>query len=315
MANTQIKQHVPIFISSTYEDLIPYRNEVNRVLNRLEQIVKGMEYFGSNPQDSLSVCLSQLKECKLCISIIGMRYGSIDDKTGLSYTQLEYNEAIKQGIPTLIYIIDENYPIPSKYVDRDNKAEKLEAFKTELKKRHTVSFFKSPEDLGNKLSNDVINVLSSLEEISIDSENAVNIQEDNFVDVINKFLKRPAKYQGFEGILTMRVLSEPCGGIKNRLLSAFGLELGNTLYIYTSILDKNKDENEKNFYVYADGKCADWLEKVSKGCIIKVKVKTVYGVVKEFYSHDSGKILRDVTNIGLVITEGISIQYEKDTTN
>ena len=83
MANKQIKQHVPIFISSTYEDLIPYRDEVKRVLNRLEQIVKGMEFFGSKPQDSLSVCLSQLKECKLFISIIGMRYGSIDKEAGL----------------------------------------------------------------------------------------------------------------------------------------------------------------------------------------------------------------------------------------
>ncbi len=314
MANKQIKQHVPIFISSTYEDLIPYRDEVKRVLNRLEQIVKGMEFFGSKPQDSLSVCLSQLKECKLFISIIGMRYGSIDKEAGLSYTQLEYNEAIKQGIPTLIYIIDENHPIPSKFVDRDNKAEKLELFKTELKKRHTVSFFKSPEDLGNKISNDVINVLSSLEEISIDSEKAVNIQEDDFVDIINKFFERPAKYQGFEGILTLKILSEPFGkNIKNELLNAFGLELGNTLYTRASLIDINKDEKE--IYVYADGKRADWLEKASKGCTIKVKVKTVYGVLKEFYSHDSGRILRDVTYIGLVITEGISIQYKKDIKN
>jgi len=42
MANTIVKQHVPIFISSTYEDLIPYREEVQRTLIRLEQIVKGM---------------------------------------------------------------------------------------------------------------------------------------------------------------------------------------------------------------------------------------------------------------------------------
>ncbi len=37
MANTKIKQHIPIFISSTYEDLIPYREEVQRNLMRLEQ--------------------------------------------------------------------------------------------------------------------------------------------------------------------------------------------------------------------------------------------------------------------------------------
>lgn len=31
MASTEIKQHIPIFISSTYEDLIPYREEIQRI--------------------------------------------------------------------------------------------------------------------------------------------------------------------------------------------------------------------------------------------------------------------------------------------
>lgn len=110
MADTKIRQHIPIFISSTYEDLIPYREEVQRNLIRLEQIVKGMEYFGSSPKDSLTVCLSQVRESKLFVGILGMRYGSVDEDSGLSYSQLEYQEAIKNGIPTLIYIMDENYP-------------------------------------------------------------------------------------------------------------------------------------------------------------------------------------------------------------
>ena len=55
MASTEIKQHVPIFISSTYEYLIPYRDEVQRNLVRLEQIIKVMEYFDSDPRNSLSV--------------------------------------------------------------------------------------------------------------------------------------------------------------------------------------------------------------------------------------------------------------------
>ena len=84
MAYTKIRQHIPIFISSTYEDLIPYREEVQRNLIRLEQIVKGMEYFGSSPKDSLTVCLSQVRESKLFVGILGMRYGSVDEDSGLS---------------------------------------------------------------------------------------------------------------------------------------------------------------------------------------------------------------------------------------
>ena len=58
MASTEIKQHIPIFISSTYEDLIPYRDEVQRNLVRLEQIIKGMEYFGSDPRNSFSMLIT-----------------------------------------------------------------------------------------------------------------------------------------------------------------------------------------------------------------------------------------------------------------
>ena len=46
MANTATKQHIPIFISSTYEDLIPYREEVQRSLIQLEQIIKGSSHTG-----------------------------------------------------------------------------------------------------------------------------------------------------------------------------------------------------------------------------------------------------------------------------
>lgn len=57
MAKAEIKQNVPVFISSTYEDLNSYRDEVQRVLIRLEQIAKGMEYFGSSPKKPLEVCI------------------------------------------------------------------------------------------------------------------------------------------------------------------------------------------------------------------------------------------------------------------
>jgi len=69
MADVQIKQHIPIFVSSTYEDLIPYREEAQRILMQLEQIIKGMEFFGSDTRSSIEVCLSKVRECKLYIGI------------------------------------------------------------------------------------------------------------------------------------------------------------------------------------------------------------------------------------------------------
>lgn len=310
MASTEIKQHIPIFISSTYEDLVPYREEIQRNLIRLEQIIKGMEYFGSNPQDSLTVCLSQVRECKLFVGVLGMRYGSIDDESGLSYSQMEYNEAIKNKIPTLIYIMSEEQPIPAKYVDMGEKAEKLAEFKKLLKKQHTVSFFTSPDDLGQKIAKDVMEALSTLEKISIDTSKVLPNRSENYEDTINKFLLRPARYQDIEIEVTMKVVSELSGSIlKDDIVKALGLELGNTLSVDVNILGENGTLlSNRKISIYADKENADWLENVLPGNIIKAKVKTAFCEIKELSSWDEGRILRNTSYLGLIVKKGLDVK-------
>lgn len=135
------------------------------MLTRLEQTVKGMEYFGSNPNDPLTVCLDAVKASEIYVAIIGMRYGSVDEATGKSYTQLEYETATEHKIPTLIYIIGNDCPVLPKYVDIGEKADKLIDFKNLLKRRHTVSFFTSPDDFATKLTQDIVDVLDNMGKI------------------------------------------------------------------------------------------------------------------------------------------------------
>ena len=118
MATTQERMNVPIFVSSTYEDLKAYRDEVERSIIYMNQTIKGMEFFGSTPERPLDKCLQTVRECKLYIGIIGMRYGSVEEDSGKSFTELEYDEAVKNRIPVLIYILDENHPIASRFVDK-----------------------------------------------------------------------------------------------------------------------------------------------------------------------------------------------------
>lgn len=310
MATTEIKQHVPIFISSTYEDMISYREEIQRNLIRLEQIIKGMEYFGSNPQDSLTVCLSQVRECKLFIGVLGMRYGSIDDGSGLSYSQMEYNEAIKNKIPTLIYIMSEEQPIPAKYVDIGEKAEKLVAFKKLLKKQHTVSFFTSPDDLGKKIARDVMEALTALEKISIDTSQVLSNKSENYEDTISKFLLRPARYQDIELEVTMKVVSELSGSIlKDDIVKSLGLELGNTLSVDVNILRENGTLlSSRKVPIYADKDNADWLENVLPGNIIRASVKTAFCEIKELSRWDEGRILRNTSYLGLIVKSGLDVK-------
>jgi len=139
---TDIKQYLPVFVGSTYEDLKPYREAVKDTLVRLETIVRGMEYFGSKPGSPKDECLKVVNGCKVYIGIFAMRYGSIDTESGKSMTQLEYEEAQRLQLPTLIYLLDEEHqPVLTKYIDIDDKAQMLANLKEVLKKRHMVSFF------------------------------------------------------------------------------------------------------------------------------------------------------------------------------
>ena len=86
------KQSAPwrIFVSSTYEDMIPYREAVSEALTSIEQLPIGMKHFVSAPDKPLDVCLTDVRRCQLYIVLVGMRYGSIDEESGKSITELEY---------------------------------------------------------------------------------------------------------------------------------------------------------------------------------------------------------------------------------
>lgn len=311
MATTTLKQHVPVFISSTYEDLIPYREEVQRVIVRLEQIVKGMEYFGSSPEKPLDRCLNQVRESKVFIGIIGMRYGSLEESSGLSYSELEYEEAVNANIPILIYIMDENHPIPSKYVDKGTSADRLATFKSRLRKRHMVSTFTSPTDLSNKLSKDLIDTLTALEKIQVDTS-ASETKTDDFDDTFKRFLLRPKKMAGLSGNLIIKIASSYRGRtVKDQLIQSFGLCVGDTITCEVDVYDSNKKLITSDFDLYADGDRADWLEGIKEGTYLDAEVLLTFSTFKEVSPHDTGRLLRDSSYTGLVLLSGKKIENFK----
>src|SRR5438094_6822273 len=133
--------YLPVFVGSTFSDLQPYRRAVREALTQLEAIVRGMEYFGSKPGSPVDECLRVVRSCKVYVGIFAMRYGSIPDGYDKSMTHLEYDEAQRANLPSLVYIIDdENQPLLPKYVETGPGAGRLQTLKAELKKRHLVSF-------------------------------------------------------------------------------------------------------------------------------------------------------------------------------
>lgn len=94
------------FISSTYADLKIYRRTAIEMLSGLCCSVSAMEFFHASRSAPKEVCLSELASSDVLIGIYGSRYGTVDEESGLSMTELEYRKAQEKGIPILAFVAD-----------------------------------------------------------------------------------------------------------------------------------------------------------------------------------------------------------------
>lgn len=140
-----------VFVSSTYEDLKEERQLVMNTLAQLDAIPYAMELYPSADESALQFIYSQIESCDYYVVVIGGRYGSVDEKTGLSYTELEYQHAEKVGVPILGFIKDRS-TIPGDQLDGASESgQKLAEFVERVKKR-LCRFFQNPHHLAMEVS-------------------------------------------------------------------------------------------------------------------------------------------------------------------
>ncbi len=140
-----------VFISSTYSDLKEERKAILDTLLMADCIPAGMENFVAQDEEQFEVIKKVIDLCDYYVLIIAGRYGSINHKTGISYTEMEYNYAIEKHIPVLVFaaegetgIIESNEP--------DDKKEKLKQFRDRVMKNRLASTWKNQSDLAAKVS-------------------------------------------------------------------------------------------------------------------------------------------------------------------
>ena len=181
MAN---KRKFSIFISSTYEDLIDERQALVGVALESNFIPVGMEQFHAAPTSQWTVITKMIDECDLYLLIIGGRYGTIEEETGISYTEKEYNYAKNKKLPVLVLIKDPLSIIESKKdtgKDKFDKMKKLEDFREKVTHDgNTVDFFKDLNDLKYKASATFKNALEYVD------ENAGWVRYRDVMDIINE---------------------------------------------------------------------------------------------------------------------------------
>lgn len=103
-----------VFVSSTYVDLIEERQKAVEGILRAGHIPAGMELFTGANKSQWNIIEEWIKESDILMLIFGGKYGSVETESGKSYTQLEYEFALEQGIPVFAIVLDDHYLINKK---------------------------------------------------------------------------------------------------------------------------------------------------------------------------------------------------------
>jgi len=142
-----------IFVSSTWNDLKDHRAATRQALGSLGLDFVGMEGILTTPSIPRDATLPYIGRAGAYIAIVGWRYGSVDEATGLSFTELEYVHAVGQGKPVLAFLMDDTVAVRASELDADTHGlERLRAFREVLSLRHGAVTFTDPADLARKVS-------------------------------------------------------------------------------------------------------------------------------------------------------------------
>ncbi len=149
-------QRYRVFLSSTFIDLIEYRQAVQAAIRQLGAIDVSMEHFGARDERPVDECVRLVSnESDLFVGVYAHRYGYIPDDAHISISEMEYRAATDASLPRFIYLGDEGQPWLPKYIDGDENEKKLRLFKDTLLKRHICQTFGNKDQLATKVVADI----------------------------------------------------------------------------------------------------------------------------------------------------------------
>ena len=187
-----------VFVSSTYADLKDERKTVIQTLMEMDCIPAGMELFPAIDDDQWNFIQKVIDDCDYYLIIVGGRYGSLSSE-GISYTEKEYDYAVKKGIKVIAFLHNNPEALSVSKTDQDpEKKAKLDTFINKLKTGRLVKFWDDEKQLpglvalslnktikqypatgwvrGNQISNETL--LLELEKLRKENEELKNQKND-----------------------------------------------------------------------------------------------------------------------------------------
>jgi hypothetical protein len=160
-----------IFLSSTSQDLAPYREKVREMVERLRGGTIRMETFGAQPGKPMKTCQEEVMSCDALIVIVGHRYGWIpsvkdggDGKKNITWWEVHW--ALEAKKPVYSFLVDPaaswtqqreqdlllNAKTEANFVSVGRAVKSLYEFRKFLEANTTREFFTSPDDLASRVA-------------------------------------------------------------------------------------------------------------------------------------------------------------------
>lgn len=150
MLGVEMNVKYQVFVSSTFVDLEDERRTVIEMILNMGHIPVGMEAFQASDDTQWDYIKRRIDESDYYVLIVAERYGS--EQNGKSYTQMEYEYAVKTGVPVVAFLLDKaaRNDWPSIKVEHEKKL-KVEKFR-KLCEKKLVKFWRNRDDLGGKVA-------------------------------------------------------------------------------------------------------------------------------------------------------------------
>lgn len=140
-----------VFLSSTGRDLKACREAAFKAIQGLRHHCVRMEDFHGSAIKIEDFDDQRIAECDLFVIVLGLMHGTCPKGSEKSYTELEYDTAVKLKKPYFVFLTSDNFPLKGNLIEDDAKREKQRKFRERASQgviRHT---FKSSSDLARQI--------------------------------------------------------------------------------------------------------------------------------------------------------------------
>lgn len=254
-----------IFVSSTFEDLKMERQEVMAAVVSTGNVPIGMEYFPAGNASPFDYIKQQIDGADYYVLIVAGKYGSINDETGISYTEMEFDYAVSKGVPVAVLLYkDLNQLRGSQLETTDERRNKLEAFRKKVQQGRMAASWENEIDLKLKVKEAIDNLIKNSPRTGwIRADQAVVVQQNSLdADLLEKEIEIDVDVSDGTFYLSDEVTPPP-----------YRTNIKNLLDIIVPAISTPKSESaiDEAFNIYYPSIKEESLS-VIKACLLKYKL-------------------------------------------